>query len=288
MKIDTELLNTFLKVAATESVSRAAAALHLTQPAVSKRIAGLEQALQTPLFDRIGHRLLLTEAGRILMPRAREIVEQINDTRVLLRNLEQKVGGRLTIGTSHHIGLHRLPPLLRRYTRRYPEVSLDIRFLGSEQGCIGVEAGELELAIVTLPLETPKPLQTRTLWQDPLVFVVGREHALAGRDRVRFSELNRYKAILPEPGTYTRSILERALQPQTIGPQSSMSTNYLETIKMLVSVGLGWSLLPRSMCSEDLHRLKVPGLKLSRRLGIVTHRSRTLSNAARALIDMLQ
>ena len=143
------------------------------------------------------------------------------------------------------------------------------------------------MAIVTLPLEVPAALHTQVTWQDTLVFVVGKDHALARYDRVELDRLSAHKAILPGPGTYTRTILERALQPLAIRLRSTMSTNYLETIKMLVSVGLGWSILPLSMCDQELHQLQVPGLKLARQLGIVTHTSRTLSNAAQALITLL-
>jgi len=287
MKLEIELLNTFLYVATQQSISRTAEILHLTQSAVSKRILGLEQSLSTKLFDRIGHKLLLTEAGKILVPRAKIILDEINYSRLLIQNLGQNISGNLTIGTSHHIGLHRLPPILREYTRRYPDVMLNINFLDSEKGCQGVETGELELGIVTLPLQAPKALQTLPVWIDPLVLVVSCDHKLANTADLDLSLLSQHKAILPGVGTYTRAILEQALAPLKLSLQSSMSTNYLETIKMMVSIGLGWSILPQSMCDSDLHRLTIPGLSLSRELGIVTHIDRTLSNAANALVDLI-
>src|SRR5699024_10601763 len=107
--------------------------LHLTQPAVSKRIATLEDQLDARLFDRIGRRVTLTEAGRLLLPRARQILEMVDDSRRALSNLSGNVAGSLTMATSHHVGLHRLPPILKAYVRAHPEVRLDMRFLGSEE-----------------------------------------------------------------------------------------------------------------------------------------------------------
>jgi DNA-binding transcriptional LysR family regulator len=118
--MDTQSLQAFLSVADTGSFSRAAEQLHLTQPAVSKRIATLEGMINARLFDRIGRRVTLTEAGRLLLPRARQILVMVDDSRRALGNLSGGVAGSLTLATSHHIGLHRLPPLLKQYTQRHP------------------------------------------------------------------------------------------------------------------------------------------------------------------------
>lgn len=285
--MDLEDLQAFIQVAQEGSFSRAAEHLHLTQPAVSKRVASLESELDSRLFDRIGHRIQLTESGRLLLPRAREILRQVEDTRRQVHNLSDAVGGVLTIGTSHHIGLHRLPPGLRHFTAAYPQVDLDIRFMDSEAACRAVEQGELELAIVTLPLQPSPALQAHALWRDRLRVVVNRDHELASHRHIDIKRLATYDAILPAEGTYTRAILEQALAPHGLHLNVSLSTNYLETIKMLVSVGLGWSMLPHTMIDEELHCLSLRGIKLERFLGVVTHRERTLSNAGRSLIETL-
>lgn len=108
--MDLANLNAFIAIAETGSFSEAGERLHLTQPAVSKRIAGLEQQLGVRLFDRLGREIGLTQAGRALLPRAYQILNVLDDTRRALTNLSGEVSGRLTLATSHHIGLHRLPP----------------------------------------------------------------------------------------------------------------------------------------------------------------------------------
>ena len=283
--MDIEALHAFVAVAETESFSRAAERLYLTQPAVSKRIAGLETALGTRLFDRIGRQVRLTGAGQELLPRAHALLLDVADMERRIRNLSGIVSGTLVMGTSHHIGLHRLPPVLQAYSRKYPGVQLDIRFMDSEVACAAVGKGDLELGIVTLPRQAPPELHLQPLWDDPLGVAVGRGHPLATAGQPLGADtLLAHTAVLPAPDTFTRGILEDALGPRRQALQVGMSTNYLETLKMLAATGLGWTLLPRSMLDTDLVLLDVEGLTLHRTLGIATHGKHTLSNAARAMI----
>lgn len=284
--MDTQNLRAFLAVADHGSFSEAAEALHLTQPAISKRIAGLEDELDTRLFDRIGRRISLTESGRLLLPRARNILLAIEDTRRSLQNRDGIVEGRLAIGTSHHAGLHRLPPTLRHFARDYPQVALDIRFLDSEQAYEAVLRGDLELAVVTLAPEQHPGMETTLLWLDPLAFVCATEHPLAQTGGLSLRHLAEHAAILPGDNTYTGQLIRRAFQQASLNLPSGMTTNYLETLKMLASVGLGWSVLPQTMLDAELAVLN-PGITLTRQLGLIVHRERSLSNAARAFIDCL-
>ncbi|NKF24306.1 LysR family transcriptional regulator [Solimonas marina] len=285
--METQFLAAFVEIADCGSFTQAAEALHLSQPAISKRITALETQIGHPLFDRVGRRVSLTDAGRTLLPYARKTLQDIEDGRRALSNLHDDVGGRLSIGTSHHIGLHRLPPVLRAYTLQYPNVDLDIHFMDSEVACEFVVAGKLELGIVTLPT-TPLPhLQRQLVWPDPMTVVVAPQHPLAGRSGVPLRELAEHPAVLPDEATYTHRIVTAELQRQGITPRVRLATNYLETLKMLAGIGLGWSMLPESMLDDSLARVGVVGLHLQRELGLVWHERRTLSGAARALIAQM-
>ena len=285
--MDITSLQVFINVAEHRSFSLAAESMHVTQPAISKRIASLEEELSTRLFDRIGRQTLLTEAGQALLPRARRILAEVQDSRRVISNLAGEVSGRLSIATSHHIGLHRLPEVLRAFNQRYANVELDLHFMDSEEACEAVLHGDLELAIVTLPLMPAPSLACTPVWHDKLRVVVGPDHPLHTRRSVELAALAGYPAILPAHGTFTRELIEDAFRPYGIEPQLRLSTNYLETIKMMVSIGLGWSILPTSMIDEEVHALSVPGLKLQRELGVAKHTERTLSNAARAMLKLL-
>jgi len=285
--MDIAALKAFTAVVDAGSFSVAAEHLFLTQPAISKRIAALESELDAKLFDRIGRTITLTEAGRALLPRARNILIELEDSVRAISNLTGEVHGTLRFATSHHIGLHRLPPALKRFTLEHPQVRLDIRFMDSEEACLAVEHGELELGIVTLPPARPPNLTTETVWQDPLGIVVSSHHPLATSASVKLSDLAQHPAILPAANTYTRQIAERAFEALGLELDIALSTNYLETIKMLTSVGIGWSLLPVTMLDSRIRKLSVRELSLERSLGVVYHRERTLSNAARELIRFL-
>jgi len=281
-------LKAFVAVAETGSFSVAAERLFLTQPAVSKRIAALESELDARLFDRIGRTVTLTEGGVALLPRAQKLLMELEDSIRAISSLSGEVRGTLRFATSHHIGLHRLPPTLKRFTQMYPQVRLDIRFMDSEAACVAVEQGELELGIVTLPPEPSIKLTTEVIWEDPLGIVVSRNHPLAEQADVTLDQLAQHVAVLPATNTYTRQIAELAFSRLGLTLEIALSTNYLETIKMLVSVGIGWSLLPNTMLDKHISKLSVEELSLQRSLGIVYHRDRTLSNAARALISELR
>ena len=285
--MDLANLNAFIAIAETGSFSLAGERLHLTQPAVSKRIASLEQQLRVRLFDRLGREIGLTEAGRALLPRAYQILGVLDDTRRALTNLNGEISGRLTLATSHHIGLHRLPPLLRAFTRAHPQVALDIQFLDSEVAYEEVLHGRAELAVITLAPETREPVRAKPIWNDPLDFVAAPEHPLARLDSVTLADVARHPAVFPGGNTFTHHIVRRLFEREGLTPNIGMSTNYLETIKMMVSIGIAWSVLPRTMLDDQVARLPLPGIQLERQLGYILHSERTLSNAARAFMTLM-
>jgi DNA-binding transcriptional LysR family regulator len=285
--MDLATLNAFIAIAELGSFSEAAERLHLTQPAVSKRIASLEQQLSVRLFDRLGREVSLTEAGRALLPRAYQILNVLDDTRRALTNLNGEISGRLTLATSHHIGLHRLPPLLRAFTRAHPQVALDIQFLDSEVAYEEVLHGRAELAVITLAPETREPVHAVAVWDDPLDFVAAPEHPLARSKAISLADVAHHPAVFPGGNTFTHHIVRRLFEAQGLTPNIAMSTNYLETIKMMVSIGLAWSVLPRTMLDDQVARLPLPGIQLTRQLGYISHTERTLSNAARAFMNLL-
>lgn len=285
--MDLANLSAFIAIAETGSFSSAGERLHLTQPAVSKRIAGLEQQLDVRLFDRLGREVTLTEAGRSLLPRAYQIVNVLDDTRRALTNLTGEVSGRLTLATSHHIGLHRLPPVLRTFTRTFPGVALDIQFLDSEAAYDEVLHGRAEIAVITLAPEPHHLIRAVPVWNDALDFVAAPEHPLARDGQVNLADVARHPAVFPGGNTFTHHIVQRLFESQGLTPNIAMSTNYLETIKMMVAIGLAWSVLPRTMLDEQVASIALPGIGLSRQLGYILHTERTLSNAAKAFMALL-
>lgn len=286
--MDTPALKAFLAVAETGSFSRGAERVFISQPAISKRIALLEASLETSLFDRIGRTIQLTEAGQTLKARAHDILLEIDDTERSIRNISNTIGGQLRMGASHHIGLHRLPAHLKHFHTQYPQVTLEIQFMDSEGACRAVERGDIELAVATLPESQSGVLELIRIWQDRLDIVVGKQHALAGSRETSPMILLNTPAILPGPGTFTREIILRALSSIREGIDVGMSTNYLEVLKMLTAIGLGWSALPQTLIDESLSVVHINNIDIYRDLGIIVHRGRTLSNAAKAMIEIIK
>jgi len=285
--VDIQSIQAFLAVSESGSFSRAADALFLTQPAISKRIQAMEQSLDTPLFDRIGKSVRLTEAGRALLPSCKRIIGEIEESRRIISNLRRTTSGVLHLATSHHVGLHRLPPVLRDYGSTYPDVELKLAFMESEQACQQIINGDIELAIVTLPNEKDERLKMIPIWHDALCTVVSRRHVLASANRVTVKSLLKQPAILPSPGTYTRHLIDDALGIDE-SVQILLETHYLETIKAMVQAGLGWSMLPLSMLDKSLVALDIRKGRATRQLGAVLHSMRTQSNAANAMISLLK
>jgi len=286
--MNTASLQAFVTVMQTGSVSRAAEKLFLTQPAVSKRLRILEEEFGVSLFTPIGRGIQPTQAAQDLLPRAKRWLLDYEEIKHALSHAQDLVAGLLRIGTSHHIGLHHLPPALKSFVQAHPEVQLDVHFVDSEQAHQAVLSGELELAFLTLPPAFDARLSYHEIWNDPLVFVVAPFHPLVKKSKdspLTLSDLTQYAAILPAANTYTSQITLAAFHQAGLSLKTSMSTNPLDSIRMLVSIGLGWSVLPKTLVDDDLCVLEIDNVILQRTLGMVWHPQRTLSKAARTLKD---
>ncbi|UTF60992.1 LysR family transcriptional regulator [Gilvimarinus sp. DA14] len=285
--MDTQQLATFIAVAEHGSFSAAAERLHLTQPAVSKRIALLEQYLNTGLFDRVGKHIHLNRAGELLLPHARNITQSLHNAERAIAELTGSVSGKLSIATSHHIGLHRLPPVLSRFTQQHPEVMLDLNFMDSEKAMQAVLQGNFDLGVITLPDTLPPAITASKIWRDDLCFAVAASHPLANQ-AVNLSNLAKFQAILPDSSTYTTALVQKLFDKRELPLTINMVTNHLDTIKMMVSIGLGWGVLPRLLLDDSLAAVDVKLKPMHRELGAIVHRDRSQSNACQMFLQCLK
>jgi len=198
------------------------------------------------------------------------------------------IGGELRVATSHHLGLHRLPRLLREYSVTFPQVNLQLTFLASEKAYEAVARGDVELAVVTLAPQPVNAIVSCPLWDDPLSVMVAPGHHLRSLSSLDCRILATDRAVLPGLDTYTGRLVKTQFDQRGLELQVAMSTNYLETVRMLASVGFGWTVLPDTMQQLDLVRLSIPELSLKRSLGYIHHSQRSLSRAAHAFLQTLQ
>lgn len=285
--MDIQQIEAFIAISETLSFSKAALQLHITQPAISKRIAALETRLSCVLFERLGHQIYLTEAAKQLLPSAKAMYKNYQELINYQHAQAEEISGNLRIATSHHIGLYRLPDYLKKFVQHYPKVQLDMHFTDSEIAYQEVIHGQSDLAIATLPLKPNKSIYTKLLWHDELEVMFNTDHPLKQKKQINLKDLANYPAILPDHDTFTRRIIDMQFVTAKIRYQLAFTTNYLETIKVMVEAGLGWSILPKIMQSERLIAKPLTKSPPTRSLGLMIHKNKPVSGAIEEFVNTL-
>jgi len=282
----------FKKVAETNSISRAAEELLLTQPAVSKQILGLEEELGERLFDRIGKKVFLTKTGQVLLAHAARILRSVEEAKTAVRDLSEECSGELVIGTSDHISLHRLPRILKSYISAFPKVDLKLRCHRSETILEMVGKNLVDIGVITLPRVSAN-LISRVIWRDSMSLVCPKDHPLADLNKIRVKDITPYGMILPEAGTTTRKNIDAVFTKKKLVPNVTMEVAYIETIKGLVKAGLGISVLPDKAVEHEvksgaLVKAKIQDANFSRDLGIIYLKDKFLSRPAVEFMKFLE
>lgn len=283
--MDIDSLNAFVNIVEAGSFSKAANAISVTQPAISKRISTLEDTLNCKLFERGQRHIRLTKEGEELLPRANSILREVENAKQSILNISTNISGQLTVVASHHIGLHRLPFVIKPFLQAYPDVDLKLLFMESEKAFEALDHNHADIGFITVTPGASPNYREHLIWHDPMSIVCAPDHELARNKNTSIEQLAKSHAILPSKTTLTYQIIESLFAEKHLKLNATIPTNYLETIKMMVSVGLGWSVLPNTMIDEHLTVLSTPEYTPSRTLGTVTHKRKTMSNAALALIE---
>ncbi len=286
--MDQQSLRSFITVAECHSFTLAAEQLKLTQPAISKRIASLEKTFDTQLFHRIGHNIQLTPAGEALYSEAKKLLQHMQFTHQNIRNLSGSISGPLHIATGHHIGLHRLPKVLKEFNTSHPDVDVNVSFMDSEEAYHGVTHGDIELALLTLPQVSHTSLQYFPIWENQLSIMCAHDYPLAQEKHVSFETLVKYPIILPQKNTFTYKHIMDYFNKNNLTLEHVKTGSYLENIKTLVECRLGWGILPDILKNDELTTLLPEKFQLKQDLGLIHHIKRPLSNAARAFLTLLK
>ncbi len=288
-QLDTQQLLTFLAVAETGSFSEAAHRLHISQPAISKRVALLEDRLGFTLFDRLGQRVVLTYPGERLLPSVQGMRKSLEDIVTVAAYGGEARGGRLSVCLSHYCGLHLLPGVLERFSTTYPDVLLDLSFHDSERAIERVSNGEASLAYATLPPRVGHGVRTRLLWQEELVPMVAARHCAGGEEAGLRAIGERLPLILPAQATSTRAAIDRWLDDCGLLPPAAIEINQLDSIAVLAATGVGWALLPNTLQRSGLIALQGGGCRApTRRLGRIDPVGRAANPLAEAFAAMVE
>jgi LysR family hydrogen peroxide-inducible transcriptional activator len=236
-------LRYFVAVAQAGNFSRAAERCHVSQPSLSQQIQKLERRLRQPLFHRLGRKAVLTDAGRMLLDRALAILAGVDDAERRLRAGDEAATGRLAVGAIPTVAPFVLPPTLEGFTRRCPQAELIVREDVTTLLVPAVVEGEIDLALVALPIADPH-LEIEPLFVEPLLLAVPAGHPLARRRRVTVRDLASERFILlSEMHCLAEQVLNfcRAHECQ---PFIACKSAQITTIQQLIALGQGVSLLP--------------------------------------------
>ncbi len=288
-------LATFVVAAEQGSFTTAAAALGITQAAVSQRISILERELRISLFNRRSGKIALTEAGQRLYAYARQILDLHQQARTSLTGAHPAVSGDLSIAASSVPGEYFLPSLLSAFDAEHPEVH--VRATVSDSGLVlkDIEKGRATLGLVGRKTENPN-LEYRTIGSDSLVLIVHSTHPSVGRKTVSLKALKSERLIIREPGSGSRCALEQGLARAGTSLAALNVTLELGSnaaIKDAVKRGLGVAFLSqravkKELLSSELHTLTVKGVDLDRDFYVVFNRRRPLPPAAAAFLHFIE
>lgn len=251
MGLNLHHLRVFAAVAEHRGFSRAAVALRLSQPAVSKTVQELERQVGLALFDRAGRSPRLTDAGEILFARARELfgVERVAEEELgALRGLER---GVLRVGASTTVATYFLPQLLARFHEQHPGVTLRVLSANTRAIARKLLEGRLDIALVEGPVSHER-ISVIPWREDELVIIAPATHRLVRRKRVVAADLVGEPFILREPGSGTRAVAEVALAEHGVHPSATVQFGSTEAIKQAVAAGLGLAVVSRSAAADQL------------------------------------
>jgi DNA-binding transcriptional LysR family regulator len=246
-------LQVFATVAKLLSFTKAAEALHMTQPAVTFQIRQLEEYFNTRLFDRTHNRISLTEAGDLVFGYATQILQHSAEMDNAVRKLTGSVAGPLVVGASTTIGEYSIPGLMGRFQAAFPDVSLRLLVANTESIVHMVEDNEIDVGVVEGPVNN-KNLASKICWNDELVCVCPADHELAGMENITLEQLTGYPLIFREEGSGTRAEIMKYVEQQGHSIKDLniiMEFGSPESIKSAVEANLGLSILSKVTVTKE-------------------------------------
>ncbi len=279
-------LRYFEAVARHGHVTRAAKELHIAQPSLSKQIQTLEADLGVALFNRVGRRIEVTDAGALLLPYARRVLRDVADARAALQQRADLAHGRVSIGAPPTVGTHLLPQALADFNAQYQGIELELHEAGGSRLVALLAEGTVDLAVVPLPVAN---VSVAELLTEELVIAVGPNHRLAQQLEVAANELADEGFILFPVGYELRDRTLQLCRQAGFEPRIVLDGAEMDTVLRLAAVGLGIALVPQLALQgvPELTGIHVRDLRVARTLGLIWHQERQLSPAAAALQQFL-
>lgn len=287
-----ESLKVFCDLAETESFTKAAQINQITQSAVSQQVSALERTFNSLLIERSKKQFRLTREGQVLYDYSKQMVQMYESLYNKIQEMKDIVSGTIRIATIYSIGLHDLPPYMKKFLKTYPTVNVHVEYRRSNQVYEDVLSNVHDLGLVAYPVKDPK-LEIIPLRKDKLVLITHPKHALAKKGKVDLSELNDVKFIAFEPDIPTRKAIDKIFKDHHVDVHTVMEFDNIETVKRAVEIDAGVSIVPAVTVAQEVAKhtlvaLELTGGDFNRPLGVIHKKNKVLSPAMRQFINTLK
>lgn len=286
-----ESFKVFRDLVDSQSFSKAAALNFITQSAVSQQIRSMEERFRVPLIERSNKRFGLTREGQALYETSKQIVYHYDALQHQLEEMRNVVSGTIRVSTVYSIGLHELPPYVKKFLMEFPNVNVHIEYRRSNQVYDEIMEGTSDLGLVAFPTQK-KTLKVEPFLKDRLVLICSPEHPLGDKTEVTLEDMTGQKYIGFEPDIPTRKAVDRILREAGLDLKPVMEFDNIETVKRAVEIDAGLGIVPRATVEQEVRdgsliALEFKGKPFHRPLAIVYKQGRVLSPAMKRLLKTL-
>jgi DNA-binding transcriptional LysR family regulator len=287
-----ESFKVFCDLAETESFTKAAQINNVTQSAVSQQISSLERQFKSLLIERSKKKFRLTREGQVLYDYSKQINQTYDSLHNRLQEIKDIISGTIRVATIYSIGLHDLPPYLKKFLKLFPTVNVHVEYRRANQVYEDVFGNVVDLGLVAYPTRDPK-LDVVPLRRDTLVLICHPHHPLAKAKSVKINQLAGQKFISFEPDIPTRKAIDKILKDHDVEVEIVMEFDNIETVKRAVEIEAGISIVPRGTITQEvakqtLAEVKIEGHDLFRPLAAIYKRNKVLSPAMKQFLTMLK
>ncbi len=287
-----ESLKVFCDLAETKSFTKAAQINNVTQSAVSQTISALERRFNSLLIERSKKNFRLTPEGDVFYDYSKRILQTCDALHSKLQEIENVVSGDIRVATIYSIGLHVLPPYVKKFLKDYPTVNVHVEYRRDNQVYDNVLGNVVDLGFVAYPSRDAR-LEIVPIRKDTLVLICHPQHEFAKRKSVKVKALDGQKFVNYEPDIPTRKVLDKIFNEHRITVQQVMQFDNIETVKRAVEIDSGVAIVPQETISEEVATHTLVAVELergsySRPLGIIYKKNKVLSPAIKQFIAMLK
>jgi len=287
-----ESLKVFCDLADTKSFTKAAQLNEVTQSAVSQQISALERLFKALLIERSKKKFRLTREGQILYDYSKQVLATYNSLHGKLKEVKEMISGTIRIATIYSIGLHDLPPYLKKFLKSYPTVNVHVEYRRANQVYEDVLGNVVDLGLVAYPTRDLK-LEICPLRKDRLVLICSPHHALAKNKSVRLRATSGQKFISFEPDIPTRKALDKILKEHSVQVQHVMEFDNIETVKRAVEIDAGIAIVPQGTVQQEVAKGTLAQVTLEdgefyRPLAVLYKKNKVLSPAMKQFIAVLK